>query len=88
MPDETPTEFRTSDLYFAAFLKVSAVPFIDCRKERESGGDGKRVFFYFEKGEGSPIRDLKAVYFGRKPVKVAPLTFVNEIQALKALTHM
>lgn len=81
MADQTRGEFyRTSDLYYAAFLKVSAVPFVDCVRE------GDRSVFLFENSES--IRDLKRAFFSRTPTKIAILTYSDEVQALKVLTHM
>lgn len=70
---------RTSDLYFAAFLKVAGVPFLDTENE------GRRVFFLFE--DVGNIRDLKRQYFGNQ-AKVLAGDFVSAIRNMKALTHM
>ena len=71
-------EYRTSDLYFAAFLKVAGVPFL------ETAAEGRRVFFIFE--GGPTIRDLKNKYFNRT-AKVPALTLADEIRTMKQLTH-
>ncbi len=75
--------FRTSDLYFAAFLKTAGVPLLGTER------DGRRVVFIFDFPVGDPygIRDLKHSYFARVPLKIAPLTFAQEVQALKALVY-
>jgi len=73
------TFYRTSDLYFAAYLRVAGVPFLETQRE------GQRVFFVFEKMDG--IRDLKAQYFNRT-AKVPALTYADEVKNMKALTHM
>jgi hypothetical protein len=70
--------YRTSDLYYAAYLKVAAVPFIEA--VRETGG---RVVFVFEDIEG--IRDLKNQYYSRT-TKVVAMTYADEIKAMKSLT--
>ncbi|NBR01269.1 MAG: hypothetical protein EBT79_07515 [Actinobacteria bacterium] len=70
--------YRTSDLYYAAYLKVAAVPFIEA--VREQGG---RVVFVFEDSDG--IRDLKNQYYGRN-AKVVAMTYADEVKAMKALT--
>lgn len=70
--------YRTSDLYYAAYLKVAAVPFIEA--VREPGG---RVIFIFEDVEG--MRDLKNQYYNRT-AKVVALNFSDEVKAMKALT--
>lgn len=71
-----PPEYRTSDLYFAAYLRHAGVHLI--RTERIE----KRVFFIFEETDG--IADLKVQYFNRS-AKVSALTFVDEIRNMKAL---
>ena len=71
--------YRTSDLYYAAYLRVAGVPLVETERE------GSRVFFVFEKVEG--IRDLKKEYFNRT-AKVPALSYADEIRNMKALTHM
>ena len=75
----TDQRYRTSDLYYADYLKVAGVPYL-CT-EREGG----RVFFIFEDNES--LRDLKNQYFNRV-AKVPALTYADEIKAMKAMTHM
>jgi hypothetical protein len=70
--------YRTSDLYYAAYLKVAEVPFIEATRE------GDRVFFVFQASEG--LRDLKNAYYNRT-AKVSALTYADEIRTMKALTH-
>jgi hypothetical protein len=71
--------YRTSDLYYAAYLRVAGVPLIETTRE------GGRVYFVFESVEG--LRDLKNEYFNRK-AKVPALSYADEIRSMKALTHM
>jgi len=71
--------YRTSDLYYAAYLKVAGVSFVGTARE------GGRVYFLFEEGPVS-IRELKQQYYNRAG-KVAALTFVDEIRVMKGLTH-
>lgn len=71
--------YRTSDLYYAAYLKVAKVKLIGQEKE------GRRIFFLFE--NDSVINDLQTEYFNRTG-KVPALTYADEIKAMKALTHM
>ena len=75
----TDGQYRTSDLYYAAFLKTAGVPFLET--EREEG----RVFFIFGEVEG--MRELRTSYFNRT-AKVPALTYADEVKAMKALTHM
>lgn len=71
--------YKTADLYYAAYLKVAAVPFLG----DEDSGD--RTMFVFEKPDN--LRDLKAQFFNRT-AKVSALNYADEIKALKAMTHM
>ena len=75
----TGPNYRTSDLYYAAYLKVAGVMYLGTERE------GSRVFFIFEDIEG--LRDLKNQYFNRV-AKVPALTYADEIKAMKAMTHM
>jgi len=71
--------YRTSDLYFAAYLKVAGVPFL--RTERED----RRVFFLFETVEA--LQDLKVQYFNRT-ARIPALNYADEIRSMKSLTHL
>ena len=71
--------YRTSDLYYAAFLKTAGVPLK--RVDRE----GSKVFFVFEKSDS--IGDLQIDYFNRR-AKVPALTFSDEIRHMKSLTFL
>lgn len=76
------TSFKTSDLYFSAYLKVAGVPFMDT--VREEG----RVYFLFDDEENSPgMRSLRSEYFNGK-AKVSALELVQAIKTMKTLTHM
>tara|TARA_B100001094_G_C17584480_1_gene508994 strand:+ start:203 stop:463 length:261 start_codon:yes stop_codon:yes gene_type:complete len=77
--EKTTIPYRTSDLYYAAYLRVAGVPLIETEKE------GSRVFFVFERVE--TIRDLKREYFNRT-ARVPALSYADEIRNMKALTHM
>jgi hypothetical protein len=76
---QQPAEYKTSDLYYAAYLKVAGVPFIEPERE------GRRVIFVFENSDS--IRDLKREYFNRK-AKVPAMSYADEIKAMKAMTHL
>lgn len=71
------TPFKTSDLYYAAYLKVAGVPFLGTKREEN------RVFFLFEDSE--TMGDLRLQYFNRH-AKVVAMTYAEEIKAMKALT--
>jgi hypothetical protein len=70
--------YRTSDLYYAAYLKVAGVALLETTRE------GGRVYFIFEHSDS--LSDLKQQYFNRTS-KVAALSYADEIKAMKALTH-
>jgi hypothetical protein len=71
---------QTSDIYYAAYLKVAGVPFLST--ERIDG----RVMFQFEAPDPGVIRDLKNQYFNRT-AKVVAMTYADEVRAMKNLTH-
>ncbi len=75
---ENDGHYRTTDLYYAAYLKVAAVPFVDAVQE------GGRTIFLFEQVEG--MRELRQGYFTRT-TKVSALSYADEIKAMKSLTH-
>jgi hypothetical protein len=81
--DSEHTGYRTSDLYYAAYLKVAGVSHEDTIRVKG------RVFFIFGQPEGGQevLKDLKRQYFNRK-AKVAALTFADEVKNMKNLTHM
>ena len=72
--------YRTSDLYFAAYLRVAQVPLGDT--ERENG----RVVFLFESQGSQVMRELKRQYFA-DIAKVNVMSFVQAIRTMKALTY-
>jgi hypothetical protein len=81
MEQEKDGRYKTSDLYYAAYLKVAGVDFLGTEVEAPSG----RVFFVFDLP--TSLSDLKRQYFNRS-AKVAALSYADEIKAMKALTHM
>ena len=79
MADST---YRTSDLYYAAYLKVAGVPL----KGTEAAEGSRRVFFVFEGQDPGVLRDLKDQYFMDK-AKVHALSYAQAIKVLKSLLH-
>jgi len=75
---EQTNGYRTSDLYYAAYLKVAGVLL------QETVREGGRVYFVFDNMD--TISDLKKQFFNRTS-KVPALTYADEIKAMKALTH-
>ena len=71
------TPYRTSDLYYAAYLKVSGIPFLGTVRE------DRRVFFLFEEQEH--MDDIRLQYFNGV-TKVPARPFAEEIKAMKSLT--
>jgi hypothetical protein len=80
MTDEIKNGYRTSDLYYAAYLKVAGVKFTGTK--RVEG----RVYFLFDEGDGTSLRELRDQYYNRTS-KVAALSYADEIKVCKALTH-
>ena len=74
-------EFRTSDLYFAAYLQVAGVPM----HKTERKPDGK-VAFIFDTSIAN-IEELKAAWFNQTG-KVPGLPYANAIKSLKSVCHM
>lgn len=74
-------EFRTSDLYFAAYLQVAGV----AMTRTEKNGSGK-VSFVFDPAI-SNIEELKNAWFAQTG-KVAALPYANAVKTLKSICHM
>lgn len=74
-------EFRTSDLYFAAYLQVAGVTM----KKTERNGNGK-LSFVFDTSI-SNVDELKNAWVGQTG-KVAALPYANAIKILKSICHM
>jgi len=73
-------EFRTPDLYFAAFLQTAGVELK--RTDRENA----RVFFVFST-EIADIEELKTGWFNNT-AKVAAQPYANNVKSLKSVCHM
>lgn len=71
-------QYRTSDLYLAAYFKVAGVPFLGITRE------GSRVFFLFDAQE--ELDDIKLQYFNNVS-KVPARPYAEEIKMFKALVH-
>lgn len=75
-----PGEFRTPDLYFAAYLQTAGVEMK--RTEKENG----RVYFVFDTSIAN-IEELKTAWFNNQG-KVAAQPFSHAIKSLKSICHM
>jgi hypothetical protein len=71
--------FKTSDLYFAAYLRVAGAPLVGTER------DGRRVIFFFEDQGPIAMRQLKRQYFSDS-AKVHVLSFVQAVKHMKGLT--
>lgn len=82
MPTTLPhPTFKTSDLSFAAFLRVAGVPFVGTEREQD------KVWFLFEPVAGpSSLRNLKSEYYAGT-AKVSALEYARTLRDLKALVH-
>lgn len=79
MPSSVKKDYRTCDLYFAAFLKAAGVPFVGANKV------GRRTYFIFDTEEG--VRGYRDGYFSGT-AQVSALRHANEIKNLKRLCHL
>ena len=78
MRPQTQDDYFTTDLYYAAYLRVAGVPYMG------ESVEGRQVSFMFE--DTPSMIDLKRDYFNGKG-KVSALAYKREIIDLKALTH-
>lgn len=73
--------FRTSDLYFAAYLQVAGVPMTGT----ERNGSGKLTFMFDT--EVCNLDELKHAWVSQTG-KVAAQPYANAIKNLKSVCHM
>jgi hypothetical protein len=73
-------EFRTPDLYFAAYLQTAGV------EMRRTDRENSRVYFVFDTSI-SNIEELKTGWFSNI-AKVAAQPYANNIKSLKSICHM
>ncbi len=74
-------EFKTADLYFAAYLQTAGVPLK--RTDRDSGS---RMFFVFDTSIAN-IEELKVGWYNNT-AKVPAQPYANNIKSLKSACHM
>lgn len=75
-----PGEFRTPDLYYAAYLQTAGVEMI--RTDREGG----RVYFVFDTSLGN-MEELKQAWINNTG-KVAAQPYAYAVRSLKSVCHM
>ena len=73
-------DFRTCDLYFAAYLKAMMIPYLGSAKV------GKKTYFIFDTDE-EDMRTLRDTYFAGT-AKVSALQHANEIRTLKRICYL
>jgi hypothetical protein len=74
-------EFRTSDLYFAAYLQTAGVAML--RTDRNGSG---KVQFIFDTSM-SNLPELKNAWVNQSG-KVVAMAYANNIKNLKSICHM
>jgi hypothetical protein len=85
MMDKKLTLYRTSDIYFAAFLCSIDVEMVTT--EDEKGQDGGRKLVFVFKVPSSDLGKLKASFFGgNATVKVRK--FVDNLKSLKSMVYV
>lgn len=75
-------EYRTSDLYYAAYLQVAGVPMI--RTDRNNGGN--KISFVFDSSVAN-LEELKRAWFSRQG-KIEALLYADAIKSLKSVCHI
>jgi hypothetical protein len=73
---DSPSEYRTPDLYYAAYLMASGVPLIRCEK------DMGRMFWFF----GSSAKGYEMAWMNDSGT-VKPRSFAEAIKTLKNMVH-
>jgi hypothetical protein len=75
----------TSDLYFAAYLRVAGVPLVtDEDGQPVTKREGKRVIFLFERMDSAVFRDLKAQFYSDH-ARVPALSYSQAVKYMKGL---
>ena len=84
MSDKKSVLYRTSDIYFSAFLLGLDVQLIDMEDGRNEKGQPKKVFVFRIPEE--EIKRLKAQYFSGSGT-VRARRFVDDLKNLKSMLH-
>jgi hypothetical protein len=74
-------EFRTADLYYAAYLQTAGVEMV--RTDREANG---RVYFVFDSTIAN-LDELKTAWINNTG-KVAAQPYAHNVKSLKSVVHM
>ena len=78
------TLYRTSDIYFAAYL--CSIDLELCTTEDETGKDNNRKLIFVFKIPESDISRLKASYFGGHAT-IKAKRFVDNLRSLKSMIY-
>jgi hypothetical protein len=81
--EKAPALYRTSDLYFGAYLCALDIPLT--ASETDGQGDTRKVVFVFKLPQ-EDLNRLKAQYFGGSGT-VHARKFVDSLRSLKSLCH-
>lgn len=76
----TPPDYRTTDLYLAAYLKTAGV-----EMKRTDRSESGRVYFVFD-ASVADIEELKTAWFNNTG-RVVANTYAYHIKNLKSLCH-
>ena len=82
MSNKVAAEFKTSDLYFAAYLQTAGVDM----KRTDRAPDSGKIFFIFD-ASVSNVEELKAAWFNNTG-KVSGKQYAHNLKTLKSLCHM
>jgi hypothetical protein len=83
MPEANFIHYRTSDLYFSAYLCSNEIPMVST--ERAEGSDSKKLTFVF-RVQANQVDKLRASYFGGHGT-VKALKFVERLRSLKSMCY-
>jgi len=77
------SRYRTSDLYYAAYLKVAGITYLGVEWVEDPQKKKPKGFFLFEDAGPVTMRELKDQYF-RDTARVPALSFGQAIRDLKS----
>jgi len=76
--------YRTSDIYFSAFLMAIDINFIDMEDSKNEKGQAKKMFVFSIPDK--EVGRLKRLFFGGAGT-VRARRFVDELKTLKSMLH-
>ena len=78
-------EYRTSDIYFSAYLQAIGIPMVRTETEKNDSGRPKKVFI-FGTNSKAETEKMKTDFFSRRG-KVVAAEYANALRSLKSLCH-